>query len=71
MSLSDSPTLQQLLRLDKSSSGFHDQLGNVLDGEEYKQYVLDPQDDDLVRLVDYLDDVRRHISLPHSPLKPV
>jgi hypothetical protein len=71
MSLAPSlPVLRQLHRLDRSSSGFHDQLSDVLDGEEYKQCVPDLQGDDLVFFVDYLDDVRRRIALPCSPLKP-
>ena len=63
------PVLQQLHRLDRSSSGFQDRLGKIIDGEEFKQCVLSLQDGDLVRLVDYLDKVRQHIVLPHFPLK--
>jgi hypothetical protein len=66
----DFPILQQLDRLDGSLSGFHDQLCNLLYGEEYIQCARDLQGDDLVWLVDYLDRVRRRIALPHSPLKP-
>ena len=61
--------LQQLHRLDRFSSGFHDQVSNVLYGEEYKQCMPNLQGDDLVWLVDYLDNVRHHVSLLHSPLK--
>jgi hypothetical protein len=61
--------LQQLQHLGRPSSEFHDQLGNVLYGEEYKQCVPDLQGDDLVWLVDYLDKVRCRIALPHSILK--
>jgi hypothetical protein len=70
MSSPSPPALQQLHRLDRSSSGFHDQLSNVLYGEEYTQCVPNLQDDDLTWLVDYLDKVRRRVALPHSPLKP-
>ena len=55
----NSPTLQRLCRLDKSSPGFHDQLYNALYGEEYIQYVPRLQPDDVVWLADYLDTVRR------------
>jgi hypothetical protein len=51
--------LQQLDRLDGSSSRFHDQLSNVLYGEEYMKCVPNLQGDDLARLVDYLGRVRR------------
>jgi tRNA (Thr-GGU) A37 N-methylase len=63
MSSSSIPTLQQLHRLDRSLSGFHDQLANVLYGEEYNQCVADLQDGDLVWLVDYLDKVRHRVAL--------
>ena len=70
MSSPNPPALQQLRRLDKSSSEFHDQLSNVLYGEEYQQCVPNIQGDDLVWLVDYLDKVRRRAALPRFPLKP-
>jgi hypothetical protein len=57
------PTLQQLNRLNRSSSRFHDRLRSVLYGEEYKRCVLDIQGDDLVWLVDYLDKVRGRVVL--------
>ena len=66
----NSPILQQLDSLDQSSPGFHDQLSNVLCGQEYTQSAPNLQGDDLVWLVDYLDNVRRCIALPHSLLKP-
>ena len=61
--------LQQLHHLDRFSSDFHDQVSNALYGEEYKQCVPNLQGDDLVWLVDYLDKVRRRVSLLHSLLK--
>ena len=64
------PALQQLHRLDWSSSGFHDQLSNILYGVEYQRCVQDLQGGDLVWLVGYLDKVLRHVALPFSPLKP-
>ena len=57
--------LQQLHHLDKSSSGFHDQLCNILYGEEYKQSVSNLQGGNLVELVDCLDKVRRCGALSH------
>jgi len=70
MSLPSSPVLQKLSNLDASLSEFHDQLSNVLYGEEYTRYVTNLQGDDLVWLVDYLDKVCRRIAPPCSPLKP-
>ena len=67
MSSPSLPVLEQLRRLDKSLPGFHDQLSSILYGEEYQQCVPNLQGDDLVWLVDYLDKVRRHISIPRSP----
>lgn len=61
------PALQQLHRLDRSPPGFHDQLSDILYGEEYlrcvygenhQQRVLDPQGDDLTWLVEFLDKAR-------------
>ena len=65
------PVLQQFHRLDRSSPDFHDQLNEVLRGQEYKQCVPDLQGGDLVRLTDYLDEVRRNFIFPSSPLKVV
>jgi len=62
----DNP-LNQLRRLDRSSSTFHDRVGNILYGEEYKRWKPDVRGDDLVGLVDYLDEVRR-VSFVRSPL---
>jgi hypothetical protein len=64
-----SPVLQRLDHLDRSSPDFHDQLCNVLYGEEYVQCVSNLQGNDLVWLVDYLDRVRRRVALSHSLLK--
>jgi len=78
MSEPSSPTLEKsctlalgkLRSLDASLSEFHDQLSNVLYGEEYTRCVKNLQGDGLVWLVDYLDSVRRRIAPPCSPLKP-
>ena len=70
MSSPTSPSLQQLNRLDKSLSRFHNKLYKVLYGREYIQCVSTLQDDDLVWLVDYLDKVRRCKAIPRSLLKP-
>jgi len=61
--------LRRLRHLNTSSSDFHDRLCNVLYGEEYQRCVQNLQGDDLVWLVGYLDKVRRHVALPHSPFK--
>jgi len=60
--------LTRLRHLDTSSSTFQDQISNILYGEEYKQWIPNLQGDDLMGLVDYLDKVRRRISLLRSPL---
>ena len=64
-------SLKQLWGLDESSLEFQDQLSNILNGEEYTQWVLNLQGDDLVLFVDYLDKVRCRISFPHFPLEPL
>ncbi|KAF9644879.1 kinase-like protein [Thelephora ganbajun] len=60
------PVLQKLYSLDRSLSGFHNQLSNVLYGEEYTRCVANLQGDDLVWLVDYLDNVLDDLT-PFSP----
>ena len=55
--------LQQLGRLDSSSSGFHDQLSNILYGEDYARYMPGLQGNDLAWLADFLDNVRRRVPL--------
>ena len=59
---------EELRGLDKSSSKFHDQISSILYGREYKTSVPNLQDHDLVRLVDYLEEVRRRVPLLHSRL---
>ena len=70
MSSSGHLGLQKLYHLNRSSPDFHDQLCDVLYGEEYRKCAPNLQGEDLVWLVDYLDEVRRHVSPPHSLLKP-
>ena len=62
--------LQQLRRLDRSSSEFGGELNNILCGAEYQECVPNLQGDDLVWVVDYLDMVCRCIVLTLSPLTP-
>ena len=62
MSSPSPPVLQQLDRLNRSSSRFQDQLRDVLCGEEYTRCVPNLQGDGLVWLVDYLDNVRRWVA---------
>ena len=68
MSSPSSPALQQLHHLDRALPNFHDQLCNILYGEEYIQCAPNLQGEDLVWIVDYLDKVRRRVLLPRSPL---
>ena len=68
MSSASSLALQGLDCLDWSSPYFHNKLSEILYGEEYAQCVLSLQDDEVVWLVDYLDQVCRHITPPHSLL---
>lgn len=70
MSSLSPPVLQKFHSLDRSSPDFHDQLIDVLYGEEDMQSVPNLDNDDLVWLVDYLDNVRRGVALPYLPLKP-
>ena len=70
MSSPGPPALQRLHHLDRSSSGFHGQLNNVPYEEEYQKCVPELLGNDLVWLVDYLDEVRCHVTFPHSPLEP-
>ncbi|KAF9789442.1 kinase-like domain-containing protein [Thelephora terrestris] len=63
MTSPSNPALQKLRDLDKSLSGFHDQLSNVLYGEEYARCVANLQGDDLKWLVDFLDGA--FSGLPH------
>ena len=70
MSLPGPLALQQLHRLDRSSSQFHDQLLGILYGKGYKKCVQNLQDGDSIWLIDYLDMVCHHITPPHSPLTP-
>lgn len=65
------PVLQRLHGLDKSSSGFHDQLNHILYGREYQQCLQNLHNNDLMWLVDYLDKVPCHTAPLQSPLKPV
>jgi len=70
MSSPSPAALKQLDRLNRSSPGFPDQLNDILCGEEYKQCAPNLQEGDSAWLVDYLNEVRCHIALTRSPLKP-
>ena len=52
------PALQGLYHLDKSASGFHDQLDSILHSQRYELCVPNLGDSDLMGLVIYLDEVR-------------
>lgn len=49
------PSLQQIRALDTSSPQFLGQLATFLDGEEFKDYARNLQDDDARWLIDSLD----------------
>ena len=51
--------LEQLLRLNTSSSQFNDQVSVILHREEYRQWIECADGDDVTRLIDFLDTVRR------------
>jgi len=55
--------LQQLYRLEPSSSQFPAQVASILDGEEYKASVQTLQDGDSVWLVDFFDNARLRVIL--------
>ena len=71
MSSSSSPALQGLDRLGWASPDFHDKLSEILYEKEYARCVPSLQNDEVVWLVDYLDKVCRHVTVPHSSLKAV
>ena len=62
-------SLRQLRRPDRSSSKFHNQLKDLLCGEEYKEWMSNVDGEDLVWLIDYLDKVHHPTAFPRSPLK--
>ena len=51
--------LRRLFSLDKSSPQFHDQVTDILYGKGYEGWVDRVEGRDVVKLVDYLDGVRR------------
>ena len=62
--------LQQLYGLNRFSPDFHGQLCDILNRKEFVQCVPELQDHEVIRLIDYLDKVRRRIALPQSLLMP-
>jgi len=62
--------LQQFDRLDKSSPQFPDELTGLLYKEGYKNYIPKLQDEDVVWLVEYLDNVCSPIALCHLSAQP-
>ena len=63
MSSSNPTALQKFRHPDGSSPNFHNQLSDVLFGEEYGRSVPNLQGNDLVSIVDYLNKVCHRISL--------
>lgn len=67
-----SPVLRELDLLNRSSPDLHDQLCRILHGEEYVQCEKNlEQDNELVWLVDFLDEVRHLIIISRSLLMSV
>ena len=62
--------LEQLLRLNSSSPEFNDQVSNTLHGEGYRQWAKRISGTDAVRLIDFLDRVRRCASFLASRSRP-
>ena len=54
--------LEQLLCLNISSISFNDQVSNILYGVEYDQWAKCINGDDVTRLIEFLDRVRRFAS---------
>lgn len=67
----NSSVLQRLRRLDKSSPDFQDQFCKILYEKEYTECKEVFECEDLMWFIDYLDEARCRIVVPHSPLKPV
>ena len=62
--------LEQLLRLDSSSTNFSDQVSNFLHGVESKQWAKRINGADAVELVSFLEGVRRLYLVLGFSLKP-
>ena len=68
MSLPSSPALRRLHHLDRSSPDFCDQLHDVLSEQEYAPNQKSFEQNDLVWIIDYLDEVRHGVFHLRSPL---
>ena len=66
--MSPSNPLQTLRDLDKTSPHFHNQLIDLLRGNEYRDVIPSLQGEDLAWLVDYLDGVSFHTISHHLAL---
>ena len=66
--MSPSNLLQTLRDLDRTSARFHNQLIDLLRGNEYRDVIPTLEGEDLAWLVDYLDDVSLHNVSPHPTL---
>ena len=66
--MSPSNPLQTLRDIDKTSPHFHNQLIDLLRGNEYQDVVPSLQGEDLAWLVNYLDNVSRHNVSPYPTL---
>ena len=65
------PVLEKFHNLDRSLTEYHNQLINILYGEEYARCVITLQGDELRWLVDHLDKVRGPIVPPRVLLQLV
>ena len=70
MSSPDLSPLEQLLGLNSSLPEFNDQVSNILHSEEYRKRVKRISSDDAVRIIDFLDRVRRYASFLVSRSPP-
>ena len=59
--MSPSNSLEQLRRLETGSSRFPAQIASILDGTEYRDSIETLQDEELMWLVEYLNNVRPDI----------
>ena len=63
--MSPSDPLQSLRNLDRTSPHFHNQLIDLLRGNEYRDAIPSLEGEDLAWLVNHLDDVSLHNVSPH------
>lgn len=62
--MTQTEVLQQFKQLDRSSPNFPDQLTNLLYKQEYKESIPNLQNEEVIWLVNYLDDVCLYFPCP-------